>query len=321
MKINSVGNKCYTIVIGNQKGGVGKSVTSMNLCYSLCNTFHKNVLLIDNDSQGSSSLTLNEPVQDDDYVGLEGLLIQLVRDPNANISWNEIKEYIVTPGYPKKERKKGSSKWEDVMVPFGENARFDLLPATLGLTVVDLEMGIAGGKTNYIFSGYLKILIDTIIDNSDYDFIVIDNPPALSSLSMNAINAAEDGVIIATNLDMLSFRGIPAFKESVKAIQESNEKHKGVIGIIYSEFSEFRTVDRFLDDYIRRVQRPVLGKISQSVLCKRAHINGQLFSQVSKTAKKQFDEAASNVIDIVENKVTVDELEAKTLEEYSKVGE
>lgn len=321
MRINKNGKPCYTIAVGNQKGGVGKSVISMNLALSLCNTYGKNVLLIDTDSQGSSSLTLNEPVQDDDYVGLEGLLIQLVRNPNTKISWEEIKEYIVTPGYPKKERKKGSSKWEDVMAPFGEKTRFDLLPATLGMTVVDLEMGIAGGKTNYIFSGYLTILIQTIVENSDYDFIVIDEPPALGSLSMNANTAADDGVIIATNLDMLSFRGIPAYKESVKSIQESNPKHRGVIGIVYSEFSEYRTVDRFLDDYIRRVQRPVLGKISQSVQCKRAHINGQLFSQVSKVAKKQFDEVAANVIDIVEDKVTVGELEARTLEEYSKVGE
>ena len=85
-------------------------------------------------------------------------------------------------------------------------------------------MGIAAGKFygGAINQFYLKqTIIQTLRNYSEYDYVVIDTPPSLGALSVNAMAAAEDGVIIVSNLDVMSTRGIESFIESTQKVQQA----------------------------------------------------------------------------------------------------
>ena len=104
------------LCVGNQKGGVSKTTTSLNLCYSLANTFKKKVLLIDMDSQGSASLNLQIDVASDDVHTIDEILEPIVLRKQKVAAWDALKECIYTPTFtdrirdPEDRRKPGSEK-------------------------------------------------------------------------------------------------------------------------------------------------------------------------------------------------------------------
>ena len=149
----------------------------------------------------------------------------------------------------------------------------------------------SNGKINLY---YLDDLIQCIKENADYDYIIIDTPPALGSLSMNAMMAS-DGVIVPSNLDIMSFRGIQSFKESADYVQslarQKGRDHRGILGILLSLYSERRSVDKALEEYVHEFYpTPTFQhQIRESSDAKRANAEGVLFAQINKKAKEDFD--------------------------------
>ena len=288
-----------TICLGNQKGGCAKTTDCLNIAYSLANTKNKKVLLIDLDSQGSASLNLGINITDENVNTIDELLGAYVDGVITEFNWEDVKNFIYTPSYTAKQRVEGTFRWETVNSPFG----FDVMPSALPLATVELKMSIAAGNTESkkIYSHYLYDLIQCIQRNADYDYIIIDTPPALGALSMNAMAAATAGIIVPSNLDIMSFRGIQSFKKSADYIQEFSEKnnipHRGILGILLSLYSERRSVDKALEEYVHEFYpTPTFQKqIRESSDAKRANAEGLLFSQVSRRAKNDFDELASEI--------------------------
>ena len=286
------------LCVGNQKGGVSKTTTSLNLCYSLANTYDQKVLLIDMDSQGSASLNLQIDVASEDIHTIDQLLEPIVLREQKNVTWEALKECIYTPTYTDRVRDpEDRMKWKQVQTPFG----FDLIPSSLYLSIVEMRMGIAAGKFygGAINQFYLKqTIIQTLRNYSEYDYVVIDTPPSLGALSVNAMAAAEDGVIIVSNLDVMSTRGIESFIESTQMVQQANTSHRGILGILFALYSDRRAVDRQVDDWAQQfLPIPVFdSKIPETANVKKANSSKLLVSQIDKKMKAAYDAFTNEVM-------------------------
>lgn len=289
------------IALGNQKGGVGKTTNTLNLSYALANTYGQKVLMIDMDSQGSAGLNLGIDIADDNTHTIDQLLEPYVMGKVRDISWEAVKQCIYTPTFGDRMRDPANKlRWIETQTPFG----FDIIPSSLYLSVVELQMGIIGGQTRKgIYQYYLRDVIRVIRNNADYDFIVIDTPPSLGALSINSMAAATDGIIVVTNLDIMSIRGIDSFIESSETVKRTNSAHRGIMGILLALYSERRTVDKTIDEWIKQfLPIPTFDtRIPESADVKKANSSLLLFSQINKKAKTAYDSLAKEVIEAVQN--------------------
>lgn len=158
-----------TIAIVNLKGGVGKTVTAVNVAAILATEYDRRVLLIDADPQANATQSLLPPGE---YNTLAGLLLGA-----------EIHHELLT--YPSSIRD------------------LDVLPADDELRNLDMDV-LQGGRPNL---GAIRDLRDAVEEDGAYDVIVIDCPPALSPACAAAIAASTD-VVIPIKVDAYSVRGM-----------------------------------------------------------------------------------------------------------------
>ena len=186
------------LAIANQKGGVGKTTTSVNLAASLTVT-RKNVLLIDLDPQGNA--TTGSGI---DKASLSLSIYDL-------LSKNEsIEEVLLRP-----------------------EAGYDLLPANGDLVASEVEL-IAGDDPE----ARLRSIVDVV--RSNYDFIVIDCPPSLNMLTINALVAA-DGVVIPMQCEYYALEGLSALMDTISAIRDRlnpSLKIEGILRTMYDPRSK-----------------------------------------------------------------------------------
>ena len=176
--------------ICNQKGGVGKTTTSVNLSAALALN-GKNVLLIDMDPQGNA--TMGSGV---DKYALEYSLADFLLGENKNP-----KEIICKA-----------------------NEGYDLLPSNQALTFAEVKLLELNDREMV-----LKKTIKSIQEN--YDFIIIDCPPSLNILTVNAL-AISDSVIIPTQCEYYALEGLAALLETIEKIKISVNESLKVGGIL-----------------------------------------------------------------------------------------
>ncbi|MET4692262.1 ParA family protein [Endozoicomonas lisbonensis] len=167
------------LAVTNQKGGVGKTTSCVNLSASLVATKRK-VLLIDLDPQGNA--TMGSGVNKHDL---------------------ELSSYHVLTG---------RNAIDDVIV-HSDDAGYDILPTNSDLTAAEVElMNLMGKETR------LRDALKRIQDR--YDFIMIDCPPSLNMLTLNALVAAE-GVIIPMQCEYYALEGLTALMETITGIRQT----------------------------------------------------------------------------------------------------
>lgn len=296
------------ISVINQKGGVGKTTTTANLAYAL-SKMGKKVLAIDFDQQASLTYYLNYGLDGEYYYSIHELLVKIFRQISpeadshlANTSLRDlIDEIIIRPTYMTREMviENGSKKVVNVQKEFG----FDLLPSSLGLADFELELSQSRDFNKKAY--YLDALIGEITDCREYDYILIDCNPSLGVLAMNAIVAGLDGILIPTNLDLMSTRGIMSLLGKVADIQEAlykatngNVFHKGVVGIVMNLYSDKRVVDKKLSNDIDCFYPLYVFKaaIPDSANAKRAVLEGVIYSMKYAKAEKAYADLAVEFI-------------------------
>lgn len=186
---------CKVIAITNQKGGVGKTTTTVNLGVGLAKDGHR-VLLIDADPQGSLTVSLG------------------IKDPD---SLDESLATVMTASI------------EDVQLPpetgiIQHDEGVDLMPSNIELS------GIETGLFNTMSREFvLRNYINTVKHN--YDFILIDCMPSLGMMTINAL-VASDSVIIPSQPNFLSTKGLNLLLRSISKVKRSINPALRVDGIL-----------------------------------------------------------------------------------------
>ena len=184
------------IAIANQKGGVGKTTTSINLSASLAH-FGRRVLLIDMDPQGNSSRGLGVDIS---------LLDKCIFDVLVNHKKVE-KVIIKSVGLPK----------------------LDLLPSKFMLSSIETVLNSNINETYML----LREALQSVKDN--YDYIIIDCPPSLGLLTINALSAANT-ILIPVQCEYFALEAVSQILSSISRIQDTYNPELGIEGFLLTMY-------------------------------------------------------------------------------------
>ena len=175
------------IAVANQKGGVGKTTTAVNLSAAL-SELEQRVLLIDIDPQGNATMGS----------GVEKNQLSL-----SSYEW-------LVEGAGLKE------------VVHSKEAKYDILPSNIDLTAA--EVGLLGMESReYVMRGLLS--------GAAYDYVLIDCPPSLNILTVNALTAANT-VLIPMQCEYYALEGLSALLETIKALRVSSNPQLDIEGLL-----------------------------------------------------------------------------------------
>jgi chromosome partitioning protein len=218
------------ISLVNQKGGVGKTTTSINLSASLA-VLGKRVLLIDLDPQGNTTTGIGINKGDIDR-SIYDVLIDAC----------DIKEAVINTRYK----------------------RLSVIPATINLAGINIELiEKSNGDPTFSKGKQLKIKLDAIKDA--YDFIIIDCPPSLELITTNALTAS-DSVIIPVQCEFFALEGIMQLLNTIMMAQKTLNPNLDIEGVLLTMLDSrtklgFEVVEDIRKYFKERVYNTIIPRL------------------------------------------------------------
>jgi len=214
------------IAIANQKGGVGKTTTAINLAAALAQKGLR-TLLVDLDPQANSSMSFL------DIHALERSMFEALTEPEVHIA--------------------------DIACPAPKVAGLDVAPATISLAKIEAKL-IGELDSHY----RLKDELDAVSDR--YDYVIIDTPPTLGIITVNALVAATH-VLIPIQASYFALEGTDDLLETVDKIKMRANPQLQVLGALITLFDKRTLLSKDIHEQIERVfgQKVFKTVISKSV--------------------------------------------------------
>lgn len=194
------------IAVTNQKGGVGKTTTTINVAYNLAK-LGKKTLLIDLDPQGNATSGL----------GLEKTG-KTVRD--LLLGQAELSSVVRT------------SRYENLFV----------LPTDATLATLETEVATAKDRA---------IRLKQVLADCDYDIVLIDCPPSLGLLTVNALTAAQS-VIIPVQTEYYALEGLGQLLETMKLVRQALNPRLAILGVVMTMHNARTTLSAQVEEQLKR---------------------------------------------------------------------
>jgi chromosome partitioning protein len=214
------------IAVTNQKGGVGKTTTSINLAYCL-NKMGKRVLLVDFDPQGNATSGLGF-----DKTQLETTILNVIQQEV------DVAQAVL------------NSPYKDL----------DLIPSTPQLANAEVEL--AKAERRFV---RLKLALEKL---DSYDYIIIDSPPSLSLLTVNALIASRF-VLLPVQAEFYAMEGLGQLLETMKLIRKGLNPQLELLGVLVTMMDTRTSLSK---QVYEEVKKYFPGKVFETVIPRNVRI-------------------------------------------------
>ncbi|SDI79384.1 ParA family protein [Lutimaribacter saemankumensis] len=187
------------IAVANQKGGVGKTTTAINLAAAM-SAQGQRVLIIDLDPQGNASTGLGVEVDDREYTTYELLLEDIA-----------LKDVIQQT----------------------ETENLFIVPATIDLSSADIEL-ISNEKRSFLLHDALR---QHAMDDFRFDYILIDCPPSLNLLTVNAMVAAHS-VLVPLQSEFFALEGLSQLMLTIREVRQTANPNLRIEGVVLTMYDK-----------------------------------------------------------------------------------
>ena len=225
-------SNCKVIALTNQKGGVGKTTTAVNLGVSLAQQ-GKKVLLIDADAQANLTMSLGYNRPDDLPVTLSTIMQDIIEDNPIDV--------------------------QKSILHHGEGV--DLLPSNIELSGLEVRLINAISRESV-----LKTCVNEVKKN--YDYVLVDCMPSLGMLTINAL-AAADSVVIPTQPHYLSAKGLELLLRSVSKVKRQINPPLRIDGILMTMVMPRTNISKEITATVRSAYGQKI-KVFDKGLCRQA---------------------------------------------------
>lgn len=199
------------LAIVNQKGGVGKTTTAINLATGLA-AVGKKVCVVDLDPQGNASTGLGIERKDRKVTSYD-LLLEGKFSRNA----------LIKSAIP----------------------RLDVISATIDLSGADLELAAMSNRESR-----LRMALNDLVESGEYHSIVIDCPPSLSLLTLNALTAA-DKVLIPLQCEFYALEGLSHLLKTIKIVRSHYNKNLSIEGVVLTMYDRRNKLTENIEQDVR----------------------------------------------------------------------
>ena len=188
------------LALANQKGGVGKTTTAINLGTALA-AIGERVLIVDLDPQGNASTGLGIDRRNRSCSTYDVLIGEA-----------PLREAVVSTAVP----------------------RLHIAPSTMDLSGLELELGTTAGRA-FKLRDAIGALNNNVSPEADYTYVLIDCPPSLNLLTVNAM-AASDAILVPLQCEFFALEGLSQLLQTVEQVRSTLNPNLSIHGIVLTMF-------------------------------------------------------------------------------------